>query len=201
VREAKSFDHLTLQLVEQATAGNAVALDEILTTLSRPVYNLALRMLQNHQDAEDAAQESLLRVATNLSTFQGNSRFSTWSWTVATRCILDYQKGRATRASLSADVFSADLADGMTDVSQNDPETNTYLAQVKIGCSRAMLQVLDGDHRLAYVLSEILGLDQAEAAQALGISFATYRKRLSRARAQLQHILQQNCGIYDKANK
>ena len=158
-------------------------------------------MLQNHHDTEEATQESLIRVATNLSSFRGDSWFSTWSWAIATRCIIDYKKGLASRATLSAEIFGTDLANGMQAVSQDNPETSAYLSQVKIGCSRAMLQVLDGDHRLVHVLSEILGLDQAEAAKVLGITFSTYRKRLSRARSQLQSILRQNCGIFDTANE
>lgn len=63
-----------------------------------------------------------------------------------------------------------------------------------------MLQTLDGDHRLAYTLGEILGLDQGEAARALGISYAAYRKRLSRARTQLRQVLADNCGIVEPAN-
>ena len=80
------------------------------------------------------------------------------------------------------------------------PEDKIYAAQVKLECGRAMLQVLDGDHRLAYTLTEILGLDQAEAAEALGVSHAALRKRLSRARSRIRKVLSENCGIVDDGN-
>ena len=195
-----TFRTLTLEVVEQATSGDASALDRILTLLSRPFYNLALRMLQNHQDAEDASQESLIRVATKLSTFKGKSEFSTWAWTVATRCILDYREGMARRARITVDGFTTDLMDGLEMADDDDPENRLYLSQVKLGCGRAMLQVLDGDHRLAYTLSEIMGLEQSEAAAAVGVSAATFRKRVSRARLRVRELLKRNCGIVADAN-
>lgn len=196
----RPLDRLDAELVRRATAGDAAAVDEIVTALTKPLYNLALRMLGVHHDAEDAAQEALIRVVTNLSSFRAESRFSTWAWTVATRSILDFRDGRARRAAITPEAFTADLADGMASTSTPDPETAAVLGQVKLGCGRAMLQVLDGDQRLAYALTEILGVDQAEAAEALGVAHATYRKRLSRARARLQAVLAENCGIVDATN-
>ncbi len=199
----RPLDRLDLELVQRATAGDAAAVDRIVTTLSTPFYNLALRMLHGHHDAEDATQEALLRVVTNLSSFQGRSRFSTWAWTVATRAVLDHADGRARRALLSAEAFAQDLAEGMAAPSPeagSDPETAAVLGQVKLGCGRAMLQTLTGDLRVAYTLGEILDLDPSEAAAALGLTDATYRKRLSRARARLRLVLEQNCGIVDPGN-
>jgi RNA polymerase sigma factor (sigma-70 family) len=196
----RALDRLDAALVERATTGDALAVDEIVTTLSKPFYNLALRSLHNHHDAEDATQEALVRVVTNLSSFRGESRFSTWAWTIATRCVLDYNGGRAKRAAITAEGFAEDLADGMASTSTVDPEINAVLGQVKLGCGRAMLQTLDGDLRVAYALGEILEVPQSQAARALGISDAAFRKRLSRARSQLQTVLNDNCGIVNPSN-
>ena len=74
------------------------------------------------------------------------------------------------------------------------------LAEVKIGCGIAMLSTLDGDHRAAYVLGDILELDGEEAAEVLGIQPAAYRKRLSRARSRIAGALQARCGIAREEN-
>ncbi|MGI9616799.1 MAG: RNA polymerase sigma factor [Acidimicrobiales bacterium] len=194
------MDRLDAELVQRATSGEAAAVDTIVTTLTTPFYNLALRMLHAHHDAEEATQEALIRVVTNLASFQSRSRFSTWAWTIATRAVLDYSDGRARRAMLGPDEFGADLADGLASPTAVNPETSAILGQVKLGCGRAMLQTLSGDMRVAYTLGEILDLDQVEAAAALELSPAAYRKRLSRARARLQEVLEANCGIVDPAN-
>jgi RNA polymerase sigma factor (sigma-70 family) len=196
-----ALEALTPEAVDKATSGDGAALDSILSALSRPFYNLALRMLQNHEDAEDATQECLIRVATKLSSYRGESRFSTWAWTVATRSVLDFRKGRARGAALTSEAFSLDLTDGLDLAARVDsPEDRIYAAQVKLGCGRAMLQVLDGDHRLTYTLVDILELDQSEVADALGVSHVALRKRLSRARSRIREVLSANCGIVDDAN-
>lgn len=195
-----TFSAVGPEVLEKATSGDGASLDVILSALSRPFYNLALRMLQNHEDAEDATQEALIRVATSLSTFRGKSAFSTWAWTVASRSVLDFRRGRARSAAFSVEEFGADLTDGMAESRSPDPAMQVYLGQVKLGCGRAMLQVLDGDHRLAYALVDILDLDQAEAAKALGISHPALRKRLSRARRKIREVLRRNCGLVAPQN-
>ncbi len=129
----RSLNQLDADLVQRATSGDAAAVDEIVTTLSRPFYNLALRMLHQHHDAEDATQEALIRLVTNLSSFRGESRFSTWAWTIATRSVLDFRKARARRIEITSEAFSADLADGMASTTTPDPETAAVLGQVKLG--------------------------------------------------------------------
>ena len=156
---------------------------------------------QSHgDDAEDATQEALLKIVTRLSTFRRESRFSTWAWSVAARSILDFKRGRARAPQLSFEDFEADLARDLDLTTSPRAEDAVYLAQVKIGCARAMLQCLDGDHRVAYVLGEILGLDQREAARALGVSDAAFRKRLARARERVSATVRRACGLVnDKA--
>ena len=66
--------------------------------------------------------------------------------------------------------MATDLADGMASTTTPDPEAAAVLGQVKLGCGRAMLQTLDDDLCIAYALGEIMGVDQREADEALGIS-------------------------------
>ena len=126
---SSALDALTPEVVRAATSGDGAALNTILSALSQPFYNLALRMLQNHEDAEDAAQECLIRVATKLSTFRGDSRFSTWAWRVATRSVLDFREGRARKAALTSEAFSLDLTDGLDVTAKAEsPEDKIYAA-------------------------------------------------------------------------
>lgn len=185
---------LTDDIVRQAVEGDAAAVRAIVRGLQRPFYNLALRLLMVPADAEEATQEALLRVITRLSAFDGHSKFSTWAWRVAVRRILDFRDGARRGAMLTFDGFVEDLQDGL-ERDAPDPEDALVLQQVKIGCGRALLQCLDGDHRVAYVLGEILELTGTEAADVLGIDAATYRKRLSRARSRISAHLNKACGV------
>lgn len=185
-------------LVQRAREGDAQALRDILSALQGPLYHMALRMLGRHEDAEDATQESLLRIATHLGTFRGESAFSTWAWSVATRVALAHRK-RGAQQALNFDLFEEDLSRGSDGAASARAEDAIYLQQVKIGCGRAMLQCLDDELRVAYVLGEILEVPGPEAAKALGISEAAFRKRMSRARALVRSALGRFCGVVNSA--
>ena len=77
------------------------------------VYRLSLRMTSCPADAEDAAQEILIRVITRLSTFHGEAAFSTWVHRIAVNYLLDRSKSAAERMELTFDTFALDLLDGL----------------------------------------------------------------------------------------
>jgi RNA polymerase sigma factor (sigma-70 family) len=186
-------------LVALAADGNARAVSEIVRALQQPIYGIALRMLLDRHDAEDAAQEALLRVVTRLAQFRGESAFATWAYRIAVSRILDFREHRAAAARFTFDAFAADLADGLDRDAVERAEDAILHQQLKLVCSRAMLQCLDGDHRIAYVLGDILQLSSAEAAEVLQIEPAAFRKRLSRARASLSEFLGRHCGVVNEA--
>ena len=193
-----SMASITPEVVRRAVDGDRVALEGVLQGLERPFFNLALRMLLSPQDAEDAAQECLVRVATRLAQFDGRSRFSTWAWRVAVNRILDLRHGAA-RSRLRLEVFAAGLADGLEPEAPERPDDRVELGELKMKCSRALLQCLEVDERAAFVLGHILELDGTEAAEILGIEPDAFRKRLSRARERLRAALNANCGIVNPA--
>ena len=79
-------------------------------------------------------------------------------------------------------------------------EERLLLEEVKIGCTLAMLLCLDREHRLAYILGEIMELSHHEAAQVLEVSPATFRKRLSRSRDKITTFMLARCGLVDTDN-
>jgi RNA polymerase sigma factor (sigma-70 family) len=191
----RALSEVTSELVTLAAEGDRQAVEEIVRALERPIYNVALRMLLDRQDAEDATQESLIRIVTRLAQYRGESRFSTWAWRIAVRRILDFREQRAAAARFSFDAFAADLADGLDADAVERAEDAILHRQLKVMCGRAMLQCLDGDHRIAFIFGEILELSSSEAAQILEVEAVTFRKRLSRARAALSEFLTRNCGV------
>src|SRR5262249_33306569 len=79
------------------------AIEAILRAVQDPVYGLALRMLADPADAADATQEILIRVASNLSSFRGDSSFSTWVYRVAANQLLT---ARARRNEAKTEAFA-----------------------------------------------------------------------------------------------
>jgi RNA polymerase sigma factor (sigma-70 family) len=181
--------------VALAAAGDADAVEAIVRRLQGPIHAIARRMLLDRGDAEDATQESLVRIVTRLAQFRGESKFSTWAFRIAVRRILDFREQLAAAARSSFAEFADDLADGRETDAVEEAHDAVLYQQLKLACSKAMLHCLDGDHRIAFVLGELLELSAADAGEILGVEPATYRKRLSRARAALTEFLTRTCGV------
>ena len=189
--------------VARGKSGDRAALESVVRAVQKDVYSLALRFLWHPQDAEDATQEILIRVLTGLGGFRGESGFRTWVYRVACNALLTLRKQRMEQQSLSFEQFAEDLAHGLSDAPlriEDDVTERLLLEEVKIGCTLAMLQCLDRDHRLAYILGEIMELDHIQAAGALETTPSTFRKRLSRARASIISFMTARCGLINPAN-
>jgi RNA polymerase sigma factor (sigma-70 family) len=182
-------------IVRLALGGDRDALDRLVRALQGDLYGLALRMLWNREDAEDATQEILVRIVTRLSQFNFQSRVKTWAYRIAVNYILDTKKSAIERLHLSFDRFAEDLVGGLDPVSADDAEQSLLIDEVKVGCSLAMLQCLDRPHRLAYVLGEIMELSGPEAAEVLEIAPALFRKRLQIARQTILEFTRAHCGL------
>ncbi len=81
-------------LAAAAAAGDRAALEALLGRHQGWVHNLALRMLWDAHDAEDATQEILVKIATRLASFRGESAVRTWVWRVAANRLLSRRRGR-----------------------------------------------------------------------------------------------------------
>jgi RNA polymerase sigma factor (sigma-70 family) len=185
-------------LVDRARKGDRQALEGVVVSIRGRVHALALRMLWNPEDANDATQEILVRVATRLATFRGESAFTTWVYRVAANHLLTVRKSRLEEQRYTFERFGGELDETLSDEAEAEgPARDLLLQEVRVGCTLGMLQCLDRPHRLAYVLGEILELEGEEAARVLGIRPAAFRKRLSRARDALIAFTRAKCGLVE----
>jgi len=177
-------------VLQAATGGDLAALDTILLAIQPGVFNLAVRMLGNREDAADATQEILLKVVTHLGSFRADAAFTTWVYQVARNHLLTAAtrskespevslEGIAERLQQGLDFFAASLGDPDGAARSLTPEDKLEARQVALGCTQNMLMALDRDQRLVYVLDIVFGLPSAQAAQVLAISPEAYRQRLS----------------------
>src|SRR5258705_11296046 len=158
--------------IASAKAGDRDALERVIRAVQADVLRLAHRFLWHPEDAEDACQEILIRVVTGLGGFRGESRFRTWVYRIACNALLTTRRRRM-ETFVSFEEFGEDLARGLSDerpAVEDEVEASLLLEEVKIGCTLAMLQCLDRDHRLAYILGDVVELDHLEAAEVLAIT-------------------------------
>jgi RNA polymerase sigma factor (sigma-70 family) len=187
---------MTVEAVaKRVLEGDRDALDTLVRELQGDVYGLALRMLWNREDAEDATQEILVRTVTRLSQFDFRSKLKTWVYRIAVNYILDVKKSPVERMQLNFDRFAEDLAAGLSSDGPADAERSLLIEEVKVGCTLGMLQCLDRPHRLAYVIGEIFDLPGPEAAAALEITPELFRKRLQHARNAIESFTRTYCGL------
>ena len=102
-------DQELLDLIGQATAGDKAALETVLSGVQDLVFNLSLRMLGTFHDAEDASQDILLKVMTRLSSFKGESAFTTWVFRIALNHLKDYKKHMFAQFPLSFEFYGDDI--------------------------------------------------------------------------------------------
>jgi RNA polymerase sigma factor (sigma-70 family) len=169
------------------------------------IYNLAVRMLGNRDDAADATQEILLKLVTHLGSFRGEAAFSTWVWRIARNHLLTARTRSAESPEVSLEGMAErlqaglDFVDTVLHVSGQPvpitPQDKLEARQVALGCTQNMLMTLTREQRLAYVLDTVFGLPSQQAAEVVGITPEAYRQRLSRARGLLDAFTSQTCGL------
>ena len=183
------------KIVEAAQDGDQAALEEVVRSVQDRVHHIAMRMLVNKEDALEATQEILILVVTKLSTFKHESNFSTWVYRVAANYLINAKKVLGKDPGLNFDMFKADLENGLVASPQPEADDVVMLNELRIFCTMAMLLCLDHKHRMAYILGDIFEFEHVEAAEILDISKANFRKRLSRARAEVETFTAANCGV------
>jgi len=189
-------------LARRAAAGDSQALSDLLAEVQQPIYRLALRFLGSPEDASDATQEILVRLMTNLGSFEGRSKFTTWMYTVAVRQLMRTRKRFVESSVQSAERFAQFLDDGLAerDFTAEEAEYRLLCAEVRISCTYGMLLCLSRPLRAAYILGDVLGLTDVVAAGICETSREAYRQRLSRARKTMRSIIEHRCGLVDAAN-
>lgn len=191
----------TQKLVRLAAEGDKGALEQLLTGVQDLVFNLSLRMLGTIHDAEDASQEILIRVMTNLASFRGESAFTTWVFRIAVNHLKNYRKSMFAQHPLSFEYYGEDIVSGkekdIPDLTMG-VDRNLLEQELKLSCTNVMLQCLDTDSRCIYILGTMFRVDSRLAAEILEISPEAYRQRLSRIKKKMAGFLDEYCGLSGK---
>ena len=147
-------------LMLRAKAGDADAVEGLIDSVRDNVYRLALRMVAQPADAEDAAQEILIKVLTRLATFRGDAAFGTWVHRIAVNHLLDRKKSAVEQMEMTFEHYGEDLLTGLTNPPpMPEPEAELLAKEVRLGCTMARLTCLDRQHRVAYILGEIFQVE------------------------------------------
>ncbi len=179
------------QMIASILAGNSHEFHDLIRPYERSVYIMALSLLHNEADAEDAAQETFLKAFRSLARFRGDAKFSTWLISIA----LNEARSRL-RSRKNVKIDSLDEApDGPGHVSpallrdwREIPSEALERQEVRLLLQDAVTD-LPPIYRDVFMLRDIEELSVNESAEALGITVASVKVRLHRARLMLQKKL------------
>jgi len=182
------------ELIEGLRVGDPAAYRGFVDSNSANVYNLALKLLGDEQEAEDVLQETFLSAFRAIDRFEGRSKLSTWLYRIAYNASLMHirRRERMTTFSLDRPFGDEDLAEESSARHLVDwstvPDDQLLTAEARQEMDRAVAE-LPESLRATFVLRDIQGLSGAETAEILGITVQAVKNRLHRARLKLRSRL------------
>ncbi|MGI5935315.1 MAG: RNA polymerase sigma factor [Oscillospiraceae bacterium] len=190
----KEWLHMTrneeMNIIKRVLAGETELFEKLVLANQTGVYNLALRMVGNEEDAFDMAQEAFLRAYNSLDKFRGDSKFSVWLYRLTTNICIDFLRRRKRRQTVSITYISDDDENEEMEIPDQrfSPETELERKELIAAVERG-LQQLPHDYKQILILREINGLSYEEIGQVLSLGEGTVKSRIFRARKKLCSIL------------
>jgi RNA polymerase sigma-70 factor (ECF subfamily) len=187
-------------LAARAAAGDASAFETIVQRYQVRVFRLACR-LTSETDAPDVLQETFLQVYRHLSSFRGDSQFSTWVYRIATNAALMHRRTSSRRPSESLEAYLPRFdGDGRHTATPAELQVASHAEelldrQFLAERARDVIARLPDLYREAFVLRDLEELPTDHVARALGIEPATVRQRVHRARLMLRGYLSDLLGV------
>ena len=179
-----------LELVQLARRGDLEAFAELARRYQDELVNYIAKFRGASDDANDVAQEALVKAFTKLGSFKGNSSFKTWLYRIATNhCIDAARKQQRVPAPLSIDAEPEEgraLVDTLE--AEGEPLTQLTAWELQREVRKAILQ-LPPKLRAVLVLHDLQGLQYGEIAEVAGVPLGTVKSRIHNAREQLKATL------------
>jgi len=180
-----------LEIIKRVLAGDANAFEEIVLANQKNVYNLALKMTKNDDDAQDISQEAFIKAYNQLGNFRAESKLSVWLYRLTYNLCIDFlrKKSKSHIVSLneykddSGDFFEMELPD-LRDL----PEDSLARKELQNEIAES-INKLGQSHREILVMREINDMSYTDIAKTLSISEGTVKSRIARARLNLANIL------------
>jgi RNA polymerase sigma-70 factor (ECF subfamily) len=178
-------------LIARLRARDLTAFEELVAHFERPVYALCFRLLNDAEEARDAAQETFLKVYKGLNGFRAESGLKTWIYRIAINQAMNQQ--RWWRRRHRDETISLDLSRGETDTTLGSsipgksisPEAQAIANEREQRIMKALGEIKQ-EYRVALILREIEELSYEEIAETLQVSIGTVKSRIARGREELR---------------
>lgn len=179
------------QLIGLAKTGDLRAFQNLVELNSRKMYRAAYRILNHKEQAEDCVQEVFTKVYLKIGSFNEQSKFSTWLYSITVNTALDMLRKNAKHNQCSEQDFDQLLAS-----EDNIPEKAVWLSNIG-DITQSAIAHLSDDVRVAFLLRHYEERSIAEISHILGINPSTAKSRIFRAVARLRELLHSKVGDYE----
>jgi RNA polymerase sigma factor (sigma-70 family) len=172
-----------------------LSLDAIARDYGKMVSSICRRMIRDEETARDAAQHVWLEITKSFPSFRGESKISTWIYTITRRVAADHAVNEKTYSlRFARDYFNGEDIDPPARV---DLDKEIWVKQTCDRCVTAMLHCVDNETRLAHIFRDIAELEYEEIAGVLDKDEAAVRQMVSRSRKRINSFLRDRCTIYN----
>ncbi len=175
------------KLIKRIKSGDRYAFDELVREYQTKVIHIAYAMLSDYEEANDAAQETFVKVYRFVDNFRHDSSLSTWIYRITKNVCLDFLRKRK-EATISIDEENEDGKRIEIEDSSKTPEKIAEENERRKLLRKALAE-LDDNSRMMITLYELEGMSYDEIADILKIPVGTVKSRLNRAREKLKKIL------------
>ncbi len=179
-----------MQIVRRVLDGHTNDFEALVLENQKRVYNLALKMTGNTEDAYDISQEAFIKAYKALSSFRGESSFGVWIYRLTSNLCIDFlrrEKKRKTSSLVYINNSDDEQEMEIPDLS-SEPEAIYEKTELRQTINEG-LKSLPEDHRQVLILREISGLSYAEISETLQLEIGTVKSRIFRARSNLVKYL------------
>lgn len=175
-----------LDLIQRAQQGDADAFASLFHGHKARVYSVCLRLTNNTAEAEDLTQDAFVHVFRKLSTFRGDSAFSTWLYRIAVNTVLMRFRKKTLRQISLDEPYNQDARSIRREYGSRD----IYLAGSidRIALTRAIAELPEG-YRTIFLLHEVEGYEHQEIAELLGCSVGNSKSQLHKAKLRIREML------------
>jgi RNA polymerase sigma factor (sigma-70 family) len=177
-------------LIEKLKQGDEIAFKQIVETWQAMVYNTAIGILQNAEDAEDVSQEVFVQVYESIQAFKGESKFSTWLYRITVSKSLDHlrRKKRKKRFAYIQSLFGADNQTIIEMPDFNHPGVSLDNKERAAVLFKAISQ-LPENQKIAFTLHKLEGLSYQEISEVMRTSISSVESLMHRAKNNLKKWL------------
>ena len=193
-----------LILIQKAKNGDRAALNELIKKHQGYIYNVSLKFFNELNKAQDATQEVLIKVLSNLGSYDpAKAQFRTWLYRITFNHFLNTKKSAfEQRYEIGFEKFF-DVIQSTPDQELSHEEVINLKHEIeaaKVACTAGMIMCLDREQRLTYIVGDVFEIDHKFGAEIFNITPENFRKRLSRARQDLYMWMNKRCGLVNEKN-